>query len=481
SLPSTLDPAAANDAGTVQLHLQLYAGLTRLDEAVEPYPSLAERWEVSDDGRTYRFAIRDGLTFSDGSPLDAADVRRSWIRLLDPATGSPGAALLADIEGAVAFARGDASADDVAIDAGDPHVLKVTLTHPASYFPALTATPATFVVPRSADAGDAWASPRDFIGSGPYVVGAVTADEMVLRANQRYVAGPPAIDEITVVTDLTDTDQVTAFEAGALDLTSVAPWDAAWARYDGDLGRNLHQGRSLSVSYFAFDTTEPPFDDVRVRQAFARALDRPRLVALEAASGEEAASSLVPPALWPEGLSDDEPADPDGARALLRDAGYADGGDLGLITVALGGFGAPGAIADWESELGVEIVQETMDGDTYFDALAHEPPPIFTVGWIADYPSPQALYALLLAPDAASNYGRWIDPEFEELLARAAAADTERDQAAGYVAVDAYVDEQAPVIPYAYPEDWWLVRDGLRGAQSLTIGIFDFGRLSWDE
>ncbi|MFN2483912.1 MAG: ABC transporter substrate-binding protein [Candidatus Limnocylindria bacterium] len=481
SEPSTLDPAAANDAGTVQTLLQLYAGLTRLDEDVEPYPSLAEGWDVSPDGRTYRFTMRERLTFSDGSPLDATDVKRSWIRLLDPATGSPAAAMLADIEGASAFARGAASSDEVAIETPDARTLEVTLEHPASYFPAVLATPATFVVPRTADSSDAWATPRDFVGSGPYVVESVAPSEIMLRGNQRYVAGAPSIDEVSIVTDLTDTDPVTAFEDRHLDLTSIASWDAAWARYDRDLGASVHQGRSLSVAYFAFDTAEPPFDDARVRQAFALALDRPRLVALEAASGEEPASSLVPPALWPEGMGVDPPADPDAARGLLRDAGYADGADLGEVTVMLGGFGAPGVIASWEEELGVEIVQETMDGDTYFDRLEEDTPPIFTVSWVTDYPSPQALFGLLLRPEASSNYGRWDDARFLELLDEAASADDEAGQAAGYVAVDAYVDEQAPVIPYTYGEDWWLVRRGLRGARSLTIGIFDFGRLSWDE
>ena len=107
SEPSTLDPAAANDAGTVQMHLQLYAGLTRLNEDVEPYPSLAESWDVSGDGLTYTFRLRKGLTFSDGSPLDASDFRRSWMRLLEPEFGSPGAALLADVAGASAYADGE--------------------------------------------------------------------------------------------------------------------------------------------------------------------------------------------------------------------------------------------------------------------------------------------------------------------------------------------------------------------------------------
>ena len=481
SEPSTLDPAFANDAATVQLHLQLYAGLTRLDEALEPYPSLAESWAVSNDGRTYEFRLRDALRFSDGSPLDATDVRRSWLRLLNPADGAPGAAILSDVEGAELYAAGQVAEDDVGLEVPDPRTLVVRLEHPAGYFAALVAMPATFVVPRTATDGAGWMNADPFVGSGPYVLEPSTPESLTLRGNPHYVAGAPSIDEVTVVTALPDSDPVTAFSDDELDLAPVASWDAAWMRYDEALGRNLHRAGALTVDYLAFDTAEPPFDDPRVRRAFALTLDRPRLVELAAGRSAEAASSLVPPSLWPDGMRPDPPADPDEARRLLVEAGYTDGSDLGPLTVSVGGYASEGAVATWEEQLGVDLVLESMEFEAYFDRLAEDPPAIFSVSWVVDYPSPQALYSLLLTPTAESNYSRWDDPRFVELLDAAAAAETEAEQAEGYLAVEAYVDEQVPVLPMAYGEDWWLVRGGLRGAGSLTIGLFDFGRLSWTE
>ena len=465
--------------GTIQVLLQLYAGLTRLDENVQPYPSLARSWDVTDDGLTYTFTLQDDLRFSDGSPLDASDVRRSWLRLLDPATGGSGAAFLAGIAGATAYAAGEADAEDVGIEVPDDRTVVVTLAHPASHFLAVLGTPATFVVPRTADETDAWATPDDFVGSGPYVVDSFTPELVVLRANEHYVGGPPSIEEIRIVTDLENNDATTAFEDGELDLAGVPGYDAGWIRFDASLGPHLHQAGSLSVEYFGFDTTRPPFDDARVRRAFLLALDRPRLVTLASGQAAEPASSLVPPALWPEGMEPDEPGSVDDALALLEEAGYGDPGDLGEITVSVSMFGASGVMEVWREELGVDLVLETMDFEVYLDALEDEPPQIFTVNWVADYPSPQALYGLLLAPGADSNWGRWDDPRFVELLEAAAAADDPVEQAARYVEVDEYVDDQAPVIPYQYGEDWWLVRSGLRGAQTLTTGLLDFGRLSW--
>ena len=296
---------------------------------------------------------------------------------------------------------------------------------------------------------------------------------------RRHVAGPPPIDVVRWVTTL-DGDGVTAFAGDQLDLVSVAPFDASWIAYDPDLGPALHAAAAYGIQYFGFDTTRPPFDDPLVRRAFALALDRPRLVELAEGKSSQAASSVVPPALWPDGMPNDQDADPAEARRLLDQAGYTDRSDLGVITVNGAGLGVGPAVATWREELGVEIAVEGMDFGDYLRMLEDRPPQIFTINWIVDYPSPYALYSLLLLPGAASNYGRWDDAQFVDLLEAASAAESEDARARAYVAVDALVDEEAPVIPWAYPNGWWLVRPGLRGLGNLTQGLLDFGRLSWD-
>jgi ABC-type transport system substrate-binding protein len=125
-------------------------------------------------------------------------------------------------------------------------------------------------------------------------------------------------------------------------------------------------------------------------------------------------------------------------------------------------------------------VVEGMEFRDYLAVLESDPPQVFTINWIADYPSPHALYSLLLLPDAASNYGDWTDETFVELLEAASGADGEAEQAAAYRDVDARVDAQAPVIPWSYATSWWLVRPGLRGLGNLTTGLLDLGRVSWD-
>ena len=477
--PGTLDPAFIADAADVQLLLQLYAGLTRLDEAGEPYPSLASGWEVSEDGLTYTFEIRDGLRFSDGSPLTADDVRRSWLRLLDPATGATAPDVLSVIAGAPERLAGEIDEDEVGVRAPDDVTLVVELRYPASYFLDIVATPATFVVPPGADATGSWQTPDTFVGSGPYALDGVDGGDLVLRANAEYVAGPPPIDEIRWVGSI-DGDGVTAFSDGQVDLVGVAGWDATWIAYDRDLGPRLHAAEPLTISYFGFDTTRPPFDDPDVRRAFSLALDRERLVGLAEGASSQAAGSLVPPAIWPEGFEPELAYDPDEARRLLDAAGYEDRSELGTIVVNGTGLGVEPAVAAWREELGVTVAIENMEFGDFLASLESRPPHLFTVNWIADYASPHALYGLLLEPGAASNWGRWNDPEFGELLEAAAAAPVDEIGRA-YDAVEQRVAEQAPVIPWAYGETWWLVADGLRGLGNLTIGLTDFGRVSWDD
>ena len=301
---------------------------------------------------------------------------------------------------------------------------------------------------------------------------------LVLVANPEYVAGRPPITRVQWLTQV-ESDSVAAYADDQVDLVGVSPFDASWIAYDPDFGPALHEAAPLSVQYFGFDTTRPPFDDARVRQAFALALDRSRLVPLSEGASGEPASSVVPPALWPDGLDNDLPHDVAQAQRLLDEAGYVDRQDLGEIVVADVGLAVGPAVEVWRDELGVPITVESMEFADYFVALEEDPPQIFTINWIADYPSPYALYSLLLLPRAASNYGGWTDPTFVELLQTASAAEGDAAQAAAYREVDAYVDEQAPLIPWSYPTGWWLVRPGLRGLGNLTTGILDFGRVSW--
>jgi ABC-type oligopeptide transport system substrate-binding subunit len=174
----------------------------------------------------------------------------------------------------------------------------VRLTRPAGDFPAIAASPSLAVVPPRVGTDPAALRPgADFVGSGGYLLAAAASDGLTLKGNPRYWAGPPAITDVTAVADIGGRSTVDVFAAGELDWAPVAEFDASWLAYDPDLGPSLRTWADLSVTYYGFETRRPPFDDARVRRAFASAIDWTRIVALADGSSALPATSMVPPGI----------------------------------------------------------------------------------------------------------------------------------------------------------------------------------------
>lgn len=480
--PATIDPAAAGDAGSAAVIAQLFEGLTVVDPSRTPRPALAATWELRDDGRTIVFRLRDGLTFSDGTPLTPEDVRRSWLRVIDPAAPSPLASLLFDVEGARAYAAGQGSADAVGITAGDG-TLEVRLTRPAGDFPAIAASPTLAVVPPGVGSDASALTPGSgFVASGGYVLAEAVADGFRLRANERYWAGPPAIGEVTLVSDIGGRSTVDVFAAGELDWAPVAGFDASWIAYDPDLGPSLRRWSELSVTYYGFETRRPPFDDPRVRRAFAAAVDWERIVML--ADGDEAlpATSMVPPGI--PGRSDERflPAfDPAEARRLLAEAGYPDPAAFPEATLVTGGGAYDEAIvSQLETNLGVRLRFEALDFATLFGRLGGpDSPDMWSLGWIADYPSPNDFLGILLGTGQPNNYGGWSNAAFDAAIERAIGTTDPDEARAGFDAAEAILRDEVPTIPVSYGTGSALAREGLLGATSNGLGILRLAGLAW--
>ncbi len=480
--PATLDPAAAGDAASSAVIAQLFEGLTAIDATLTARPAMASSWEVRDDGRTIVFTLRDGLTFSDGSPLTAADVKRSWLRVIDPASPSPLASLLYDVVGARAYATGGGSADAVGLQVTGS-TLEVDLTRPASDFPALAASPTFAVVPPGVGSDPAALQPGgSFVGSGGYILASLGADGIELQANPHYWAGRPAIGDVTLVSDIGGRSTVDVFTAGELDWTPVAGYDASWLAYDPDLGPSLRQWADLAVTYYGFETRRPPFDDARVRRAFASAVDWTRIAALADGATGLTATSMVPPGI--PGRSDETflPAfDPAGARRLLAEAGFKDPATFPAVTLVTAGTTYDGAVvAQLRENLGITISYETVDFATLFARLGGpDSPDMWSSSWIADYPSPNDFLGILLGTDQPNNYGGWSDSAFDDAIAQATGTTDAAAARAGYDAAERIVAGEVPVVPVSYDTSAALAREGLLGAYSNGLGILRIAGLSW--
>lgn len=479
-VPTSLDPAAQGDIGSAAVSAQLFEGVTAIDAQLKVQPALASSWDVLDDGRRIVFHLRPGLTFSDASPLTAADVVRSWLRVIDPAAPSPLVSLFGDVEGALEYARGDVRDPSTVGLAATGQDVDVRLVRPASDFPAIVASPTFGIVPPRVGEDPGALTPAGWVSSGAYVLKSVTDTASTLTANEHYWAGAPAIPTVELVHDIGGRSPVAAFEAGDLDLTNIFDFDATWIAYDETLGPQLRQETSLSVNYYGFDTTRPPFDDARVRQAFAKAVDWRRLVQLVSGQTATGATGMVPSGVPGRTDTDMLPEhDPNAARALLAAAGYPGGKGFPATTFMTFGMVYDAAVvAEIHDQLGIDLEYETMSGD-YFGRLAADPPQMWSMGWVADYPSPNDFLGILLGTGSSNNYGHWTSAEFDAAISDALGSTDVAATRAAYDRAEGIVRDEAPVIPLSYDVSWTLSRDGLLGAQTNGLGIIRMAGLAW--
>jgi oligopeptide transport system substrate-binding protein len=483
-VPSSLDPAVQGDAGSAAISAQLFESLTSFDSDLQLRPALAESWQFDPGSRRITFRMRSGLTFSDGSPLEASDVVRSWLRLVDPRTPSPLASLALDIAGADAYLRGQATDPaSVGLHADDAAgTLAVDLVRPASDFPNIVSGPTFAVVPPGVGSDPAALEPGStFVASGGYVLSGTTDSGLELTANPHYWAGQPEIGTIELVGDLGGRSEVDAFQANELDYAPLNGADATWIAYDRTLGPKLRQVGSLSTEYYGFDASRPPFDDVRVRRAVGMAVDWRRLATLAGSGGTlQVANSMVPPGIPGRSDADFVPAyDPAAARKLLADAGYPGGAGFPPTTLMTGGGPFDQAIVDdVKRELGIGLSFESM-GDGYFDRLATDPPQMWALGWVADYPGRNDFLGVLLGSGASANYGRWSSSAFDAAIAEAGSATDPAAISAAFDKAEGIVRDDVPVIPVAYGPGWALSRTDLLGATQNGLGIVRMAGLAW--
>jgi oligopeptide transport system substrate-binding protein len=253
------------------------------------------------------------------------------------------------------------------------------------------------------------------------------------------------------VTDLGGLSVPEAFDQKTIDYSPLSDFDAGWIRFDRADGPQLQPASELSVDYYGFDTTRPPFDDPRVRQAFAEAVDWHRIVRLTTPDNTPA-TSMLPPGVPGRSATDFTPAyDPTAARGLLADAGFPGGVGFPDIALLTQGYEWDGpVVADLERVLGIHLRQESMASDEYFARLeAKDRPAFWAMSWVADYPAPQDFLGLLLETGSTSNFGDWSDPTYDAALDAAAATGDSAAQTAAYEKAQAILKTEVPVIPMA--------------------------------
>ncbi len=349
--PESLDPAIIVAQPDMRVEQGLFEGLTRLEPVkARAVPGLAARWEISPDGITYTFHLRTNLVWSTGEPIHADDVVYSWIRALDPKTASRYAGQLYYIKNAEDFNNSIlTNAALVGVKALDPLTVQAELASPTAFFLDLCAFPTLAVVPPQAieKYGDHWLTHQPLPVSGPYEL-----ETWRLNDKIRLVKNPLYWDAANTRANILDFFPVDS-PSTALNLYERGQADIVWDKYlipsallDVLLQRpDFHSFSYLGTYFIRFNTTHKPFDDPRVRQALALAVDKELIVKKITRAGEHTTSHLVPAGTQnytsPEGLGYDV------ARAgeLLAEAGYPGGKGFPRFEYLFDGAVAPAAMS----------------------------------------------------------------------------------------------------------------------------------------
>ena len=472
SEPRSLDPALTQDIDTWGYLLQVFSGLVGLDDDLNVVPDLAESWDVSPDGRTYRFTLRSNARFHDGREVTSADVKFSIERALDPAMRSPSAATyLGDIVGAEDRLAGRAR-EVAGVRVPDARTVEIVIDEPKPYFLAKLTYPTAFVVDRAnVGRGAEWYTRPN--GTGPFRLERWDRDSLlVLAANRDYHRGTPRLARVEY--RLEPGSAISWYETDEIDAVSVGPANVERVTDPrGRFGGELRRVPQLSVSYIGFAVSMPPFDDPKVRLAFAAATDRARLAKVTFKGMREPAAGILPPGI--DGHDPDfaaVPFDPAAARRHLAESSYGSAGALPPITLTMGrGSGEFGeSLAEmYARNLGVTIdVLEVQDG--YFDGLNARAYQMFYLGWVADYPDPQDFLDILLHGDSEANHGGFADPAVDSLLERARTETDVARRLALYRQAEEAAMDAAPVIPLFFDTDYVLVKPWVRDLRWTALG-----------
>ena len=479
--PDSLDPARAEAVHAFHVITDLYEGLLALDAHGNIVPGVAESWDVSSDGLTYTFSLREDARWSDGTPVTAAHFVAGIRRTLSPDTGSAYAPLMYPLHNAQAVAQGDLPATALGIGAVDAHTLVIRLHAPAPYLPTLLTMPMAmpFLHDDGAEQGR-FSDPVRFVGNGPYLLAEWEPGSHIrLRRNPAFrEADRVAVDEIRYYPVTEPMTELNMYRAGQLDITFTVPGSHVRQLRESHAGE-LRIAPFLALYYLAFDLSEAPFDNASVRQALSMAIDREALVRVTG-RGEQPAYGLVPDGVngyeaaragWHSLPVEERLAR---ARELYAKAGYSAAEPLEVTllydasdiheTIAL-------AVSEmWRANLGVEVHLDKREWKYFLATRSNRDEwQVMRFAWTADFDHPAA-FANLFRSTSPQNLPGYASERYDRLVARAQASVDPAEQMRLYAEAEAVLLADAPIVPLYFYVSKHLVSPAISGYES---NVFD--------
>jgi oligopeptide transport system substrate-binding protein len=479
--PPTLDWSLATDSTSFTVLNNIMEGLTRFGDGYQPEPALAEKWDISDDGKTITFYLRKDVIWTDGVPLKAQDFEYSWKRLLSPNTGADYAYFLFDIKGAEEYNSGkENSPDKIGVKALNEHTLRVELKRPASYFLSLLTFMSTFPMRKDVveKHGVRWTEPENIVTLGPFTLSSWRHHErMVLTRNPNYYGEKPRVARVDMIMNENPTSALALYESGELDFIDgrgIPPLEVPRLR----LSPEFKTEPQFRGNYIAFNVKKPPFDNPLVRRAFSAAIDRSSLAELIQGAG-------IPTTSWiPQGMLGYDPEigikfNPEQAKAWLSQAGYPDGKGFAKVTFLYPDVGNNGIIAEalqsmWKRYLGVEVELDNQEWKVFLSTLDTDPPHIFRHGWGADFPDPHN-FMNLFECTSGNNETHWCNSKYDELVERAAEEENPEKRIAMYREAQRILTEvDVPIAPMFISVQQSMIKPYVAGLDPDPLGLVLF-------
>lgn len=481
--PQTLDPALASDAQSSSYLSEIYDGLVRFNSDGVIEPALAERWDVSPDGRRYTFHLRPDGKFQNGAPVTAQAFKFAIDRATDPALKSPIAGTyLGDIEGVAERLKGAATSVS-GVKVIDEQTLELDLVAPRSYFLEKLTYPTAFPLDASNvrnGGADWWRHPN---GTGPFALASWDAGkQLVLQRFDQYPEPRPKISKIVFVFNAPATQFITAYQAGTFDMVPVVT-DALPTVF-ADKSQVLPDVRVYdqpALTYLGFNTRIPPFDDPWMRRAVALSIDRIGIIHNALGSSVSLADSIIPPGVAGYDTSEHAyPFNPDLAKRAFANSRYAKSPPTVVLADAFaqGQTSVLGQVVAGmlQQALGLQVsVQPVPPGTDVGSMLrGRSNVQMYLTGWQADYPDAQDFVDLLFHTGSDANYGGYSDPQVDRLLDEAAVEPKEDTRVDLYRKAERILLQDAAIVPLWFDRQFYLVKPYVGGIAPQASGGFDF-------
>ncbi|MBL8057932.1 MAG: peptide ABC transporter substrate-binding protein [Anaerolineales bacterium] len=486
-LPS-IDPPTVGASQSVAVASLVFEGLVKLDGKLNVVPAGAESWEIKDGGKTFVFHIRPGLKFANGDPVTAEDFAYALNRAFSPELSANWAAgyFLSNIAGAMDVQAGTAPSIS-GVQVLDPQTLQIGLNVPATVFLYQLTFPTSFVIPKPAVEADPAAWTDHAYGTGPFMVKEWKHNQSItLVPNPNYWAGKVQLSEIQMPFIQDAATALKLYQTGELDIMGSFnfPTDQIPAVKDLPDFKQLNQ---FFVTYIGFNNAQPPFSDVRVRQAFAQGFDKDVLVNQVLEGAMVRADTLIPPGM--PGFNANvqvQKFDAAGAQKLLADAGYPGGAGFPAIAFSVNdqdpNYAKIAAFLQqqWKENLGVDITINTLELSKFNEdltATANDPTAagaltFYLSVWGADYPDPQNFVSQQLRTGVGNNNGHYSNAEFDKLVD---AADVEPDLAKRlpmYQQAEQIALNEVGWLPLFYGKQNLLLNPKVQGLSVTAQGLF---------